>query len=340
MLVVPVLVGVAHDQPAADGGVDAGRYGVATVGRDHGVDPHLTAVDDDRDEPFDPTLERHGARHASPAARRVAERRHEAAEPVDEQNDPWQRVVTLVVRGEVFGVGVGEQAAPTEQLVEEDRQVAGDRFEVVAGGHVDHLRQRRQRSQAARGEVETEQHHLVRSPGRGGRHGDRAQHRRLAGTAGAEHEPAPRLLQVDERRVLVLAFGGIDHPDADHPPRVAVGRLGTRVGQDVVDGDELGEHFAPRPDRLGQRQRFGRPGDGGEHRIEMGRRSPPAARPIRPARPTSPTAPTAVGGGALGESSVCTNGATSTGCTVSSVVSVAPPNALWNASSELGPSRA
>ena len=143
VLVVPVLVGVAHDQPAADGGVDAGRYGVATVGGDHGVDPHLTAVDDDRDEPLDPTLERHGARHASPAARRVAERRHEAAEPVDEQDDPWQRVVTLVVRGEVFGVGIGEQAAATVQLVEEDREVAGDRFEVVAGGHVDHLGQRR-----------------------------------------------------------------------------------------------------------------------------------------------------------------------------------------------------
>ena len=62
--------------------------------------------------------------------------------------------------------------------------------------------------------------------------------------------------------------------------------------------------------------------------------------PCPPVPPCTPPDPTAAGGGAFGESSVRMNGATSTGCTVSSVVKVAPPNALWKASNELGPSRA
>ena len=250
------------------------------------------------------------------------ERRGEAAEPVDEHEDPRQRVVALVVRAEVLGAGRGQQVAAAIELGVEHGQVTGHRLEVVAGGDVDDLRQRGERTERARPEVEADDDDLVGPAGDDRRHGERAQHRRLAGAARAEHEPPGPGLEVDERRELVLALRGVDQADGHRLARLGAGRLGARID----------EHVGER-ERSGSTSRHG-VGAAGRREAAVGLADRPAGRRRGGCR-------MAVVGPAstFGESSVRTNGATRTGAWTSSLTSGEPQYAAWKATRARGPRR-
>ncbi len=124
-------------------------------------------------------------------------------------------------------MGVGQQAAAAEQLVVEHRQVAGDRLEVVAGRHVDHLGERR-RSRRGRAR---------RSRGRAARPGRRcpaaaADTAIVRSSVVLPEPPAPNTSQppLSSRSTSAGYWswrsGASIIPTAIDPPRIPVCRLG------------------------------------------------------------------------------------------------------------------
>ena len=144
MLGVGEAVGVAEHDAVRDRGVEAGGHGVAPVGGDDAVDPHLPTFHQYSHQALGPRLP------AASAPALSAEQVHERADVVDQHDDPRQRRVAGVVRGQVLGAGVRQHLPAPGELAVEHHDVAADRLEVVAGCDVDHVRERPQHREPSR----------------------------------------------------------------------------------------------------------------------------------------------------------------------------------------------